>query len=245
MMPSSSATNIWAIVPSAGSGQRMNNTIPKQYLELDGSLVIEQTLSTLLAEDKIHHITVCVAKTDQHWDKLNLEKQTRVSSVVGGATRADSVLNGIRAISDRASADDWLLVHDAARPCLSSSMLLSFIEQLSSDQVGGILAMRSNDTVKFAKQADTSDNRIEKTLDRNKVWYAQTPQMFRYGLLKKSLEQAIESGASITDEASAIEMAGHNPKLISGESKNIKITRAEDLELASLLIKGRDKDKLK
>ena len=99
MMPSSSATNIWAIVPSAGSGQRMNNTIPKQYLELDGSLVIEQTLSTLLAEDKIHHITVCVAKTDQHWDKLNLEKQTRVSSVVGGATRADSVLNGIRAIS--------------------------------------------------------------------------------------------------------------------------------------------------
>lgn len=233
------STKIWAVVPSAGIGVRMRDSIPKQYLEIQGRAVIEHTIATLLAEECIRKITVCIAESDSFWSKLDIASNPRVSSTIGGATRAHSVLNGIKAISDKAQDNDWVLVHDAARPCLSQLLLGSFIEQLKANKVGGILAIPSNDTVKLAKSSDSGDT-IEKTLDRKRVWYAQTPQMFRYGLLKEALQVALESGAEVTDEASAIEMMGHEPRLINGEVRNIKITQIDDLEMASLLMAQAD-----
>ncbi|MCL4133942.1 UNVERIFIED_CONTAM: hypothetical protein GTU68_001335 [Idotea baltica] len=217
----------------------MRQSIPKQYLELQGRSVIENTLATLLEEERISLVTVCVAEDDQFWDKLDYASDSRVSCVVGGATRADSVLNGIKSLHKRASKNDWLLVHDAARPCLSKGMLASFIDELGDDKVGGILALPSNDTVKFAIES-SSENKIQETLDRNRIWYAQTPQMFRFGLLRNALESAIASETAVTDEASAMEIAGYKPRLINGEIRNIKITRIDDLEMASLLMAQND-----
>ncbi len=240
----SQQAKIWAIVPSAGSGQRMRQSVPKQYLELQGRSVIENTLATLLEEKRIIQVTVCVAEGDQFWDKLDCRNDSRVSCTLGGATRANSVLNGIQALPQKAKKNDWVLVHDAARPCLSKDMLESFIDQLVDDQVGGILALPSNDTVKFSIDSDSQD-KIEKTLDRKRVWYAQTPQMFRYGLLKQALEVAIENGTEITDEAFAIEQMGHAPRLINGEIRNIKITQIDDLEMAGLLMTQSNDDEHK
>lgn len=227
---------IWAVVPSAGSGQRMQQAIPKQYLELQGRAVIEHTMATLLSEERITEVVVPIAKDDSFWSKLDCSSNTKVSSIVGGNTRSESVFNGITSLRDKANDDDWLLVHDAARPCLSQQILASFIEQLMTDEVGGILALPSNDTVKLA--CDSGDiNTIEKTLDRNRVWCAQTPQMFRYGKITKALELAIQEGNSVTDEAFAMEVAGYKPRLIPGEARNLKVTRIDDLEMASLLLR--------
>ena len=187
-------SKIWAVIPSAGSGVRMNQPIPKQYLELQGMTVIEHTVATLLAEKRIQQVTVCIADKDEFWTKLDCAENRRVTSTVGGASRAQSVLNGIVAISKKAKLNDWVLVHDAARPCLSSQMLALMIDQLFDDEVGGILALPSNDTVKLVcdeAEADQTHKHIEKTLDRNQIWYAQTPQMFRYGLLREALELSL------------------------------------------------------
>jgi len=226
--------NIWAVVPSAGSGQRMGQAIPKQYLELNGRTVIEHTIATLLAEPRISKVFVCLAESDEYWPRLDYSKDLRVSSVTGGNTRAHSVMNGINELSKQADQDDWVLVHDAARPCLSGTLLCSFIDQLTKHKVGGILAMPSKDTVKQA--VDNGRTEIETTLNRDRIWYAQTPQMFRCDLLKEALNNAIKRRLNITDEASAIEMAGYRPKLIEGEMRNLKVTTPEDLALASLLI---------
>lgn len=242
-------SKVWAVMPSAGSGQRMAQSIPKQYLELQGRPIIELTLATLLSEKRIQQVTVCIAENDEFWAKLDCAVNRKVTTTVGGATRAQSVLNGLLALSKKAKNNDWVLVHDAARPCLSTHLLSSMIDQLFDDKVGGILALPSNDTVKLA--CDTSDEsnqadlRIEKTLNRNQVWYAQTPQMFRYGVLKDALAKAIDSGADVTDEASAVEMSGQKPRLIRGESRNIKITRNEDLEMADLLMTQSNNEKTK
>lgn len=227
--------NIWAIVPSAGSGQRMQQSIPKQYLELHGRAVIEHTLSTLLSEARINSVIVCIAENDPYWPKLDCAHESNVFYTRGGATRSRSVFNGIKALAEQANKQDWVLVHDAARPCLSQAMLSAFIDQLIDDEVGGILALPSNDTVKQATSSE-AESKIECTLDRSRIWYAQTPQMFRYGLLKKALKRAIKKDADITDEASAMERAGYRPRLIPGERRNLKITQPDDLELANLLI---------
>ncbi len=224
---------IWAVVPSAGTGQRMRQSIPKQYLELNGRAVIEHTMAVLLSESRISKIIVCVAKDDKFWEHLDCSKDPRVETTIGGATRAESVLNGINQLNDTEDERDWVLVHDAARPCLSTALLGSFIDQLQKDKVGGILAVPSKDTVKQA--ANNERNEIESTLERERIWYAQTPQMFRFDLLKKALNYGVERRLNITDESSAIEMAGYRPKLIAGDVRNLKVTTPEDLEIASLL----------
>jgi len=226
---------IWAVVPSAGSGQRMQQSIPKQYLELRGKAVLEHTLAVLLAEQNIRQVVVSVAADDAYWSRLDYAKDPKVISTTGGKTRALSVLNGISSLSAQARNDDWVLVHDAARPCLSTDLLRSFIEQLRDARVGGILALASKDTVKLTPRRGAT--KIEQTLDRDRIWYAQTPQMFRYGLLKEALEQAIDNGEAITDEASAMELAGYQPRLIAGEARNLKITTPDDLELADFFIR--------
>jgi 2-C-methyl-D-erythritol 4-phosphate cytidylyltransferase len=216
----------WAIVPAAGVGKRMNADRPKQYLMLVGKTVIEQSLSRLLQANVFSAIAVAISAEDPYWPELSISQHEVIITAPGGKERADSVLSGLRSISDKAKDDDWVLVHDAARPCLTASDIHLLIDTLKNDEVGGILALSSHDTLK-----NVDGNEILNTLDRRHIWRALTPQMFRYGLLKMALEEA-ESNSLVTDEASALELMGFKPKIVEGRPDNIKITRSEDLVLA-------------
>lgn len=234
---------VWAIVPAAGIGQRMKTTLPKQYLKLHEKTVLEHTLHALAQHSKIQQIMVCLNPQDTFWSELSLSQTMSIRSVdiqttAGGETRAQSVLNGLQAIKDQASADDWVLVHDAARPCVSLTSLNKLVTELQYDSVGGLLAIPSKDTLKQAVIDDDGSVRAAETLDRNVVWRAQTPQMFRYGLLKQGLQAALKQSFEVTDEASAIEYLGYQARLIEGEENNFKITTPDDLVLAEKLLKS-------
>ena len=216
----------WAIVPAAGVGKRMQADRPKQYLQLAGKTVIEHTLLRLLLADIFAGIVVAISEEDPYWPMLSIAKHKNIIATPGGKERADSVLFGLNAIASQASNEDWVLVHDAARPCITVADIHYLIDSLVNDEVGGILALSSPDTL---KQVQTG--RITGTLDRSHIWRALTPQMFRYGLLKTALEQA-QGNLTITDDASALELKGLQPKIIEGRPDNIKITRPEDLALA-------------
>ncbi len=222
----------WGVVPAAGSGSRMGGERPKQYLELDGTPVLQRTLEALLTLDQLQTVMVALAPGDERWQALPAASYPRVEVTTGGRERADSVLACLRALEARAAAEDWVLVHDAARPCLGAAELLRLVETLVDDGVGGLLAIPVSETV---KRAD-GDGRVLETVERDGLWLAQTPQMFRFGLLKSSLESALEDGRAVTDEASAVEQAGHRPRLVAGEPGNIKITRPGDLRLATLTL---------
>jgi 2-C-methyl-D-erythritol 4-phosphate cytidylyltransferase len=220
------STTFWAVVPAAGVGKRMNADRPKQYLDLAGKTVIEHTLLRLLKADVFTAIAVAISEEDPYWPELAVATHEKIITAAGGKERADSVLSGLHAIRDHAQDDDWVLVHDAARPCITTADIHHLIDSLVDDKVGGILALASADTLK-----NVQDNCIVGTLDRSHIWRALTPQMFRYGNLKTALEQAIGNPA-ITDEASALELQGLQPKIVEGRPDNIKITRSEDLALA-------------
>jgi 2-C-methyl-D-erythritol 4-phosphate cytidylyltransferase len=224
------STKFWGIVPAAGVGKRMQADRPKQYLELAGKTVIEQTLSRLLQADVFEAIAVAISSDDPYWPQLPIAKHEKILTAAGGKERADSVLSALKSISSKASDDDWVLVHDAARPCITASDIHHLIACLIHDDVGGILALSSHDTLK-----NVQDGRIAGTLDRNHIWRALTPQMFRYGTLKIALEEA-EGNPAITDEASALELKGLQPKIVEGRPDNIKITRPEDLLLAQFYL---------
>lgn len=223
---------LWGVVPAAGSGSRMGGERPKQYLELDGAPVLQRTLEALLGLAQLESVMVALAPGDRLWQALPAASYPRVEVTDGGSERADSVLACLRALESRAGIDDWVLVHDAARPCLAASDLRRLVETLADDDVGGLLAIPVSETV---KRAD-GDGRVLETVERDGLWLAQTPQMFRFGLLKASLESALDSGQSVTDEASAMEQAGYRPRLVAGEPGNIKITRPGDLRLAALAL---------
>jgi 2-C-methyl-D-erythritol 4-phosphate cytidylyltransferase len=216
----------WAVVPAAGVGKRMNADRPKQYLELAGITVIEHTLSRLLQANVFSAIAVAISAEDPYWPKLEITKNDLIITAPGGRERADSVLSGLKSIREQASDHDWVLVHDAARPCLTSEDIHKLVETLENDDVGGILALSSHDTLK-----NVDGNQILNTLDRRHIWRALTPQMFRYGMLKSALEKT-EGDPRVTDEASALELMGLTPKIVEGRPDNIKITRPEDLALA-------------
>jgi 2-C-methyl-D-erythritol 4-phosphate cytidylyltransferase len=216
----------WAIVPAAGVGKRMQADRPKQYLELTGKTVIEHTLLRLLQANVFTAIAVAVSEEDPYWPELSISQHKNIITAPGGKERADSVLSGLKTIISQAADDDWVLVHDAARPCITPSDIHFLIDSLVNDDVGGILALASPDTL---KQIDGIA--ITGTLDRSHIWRALTPQMFRYGMLKSALEQA-QGNPAITDEASALELKGLQPKIVEGRPDNIKITRPEDLALA-------------
>ena len=224
------STNIWAIVPAAGVGKRMQSDKPKQYLELAGKTVIEQTLFRLLEAKVFSGIAVAISVEDPYWPELDISKHPDVLTAPGGKERADSVLSGLRMLSPKATDRDWVLVHDAARPCITRSDIHLLINQLQTDEVGGILALSSHDTLK-----NVLDNNILGTLDRRHIWRALTPQMFRYGMLKTALEESVGNPA-VTDEASALELKGLQPKIVEGRPDNIKITRPEDLALAQFYL---------
>jgi 2-C-methyl-D-erythritol 4-phosphate cytidylyltransferase len=223
----------YAIVPAAGSGSRFGSEKPKQYLDLLGRPLIYHTLAALTACPDIERVWVVLAPDDPWWPQYDWSGLGAKLETVrcGGATRAESVTNGLQAAAMVATDDDWILVHDAARPCLSAAMLDSLISELADDPVGGILAVPVADTV---KRAD-AEQRVAATEPRDGLWQAQTPQMFRYGQLQKSLKNEI----SVTDEAGAIEAAGLKPKLVRGDSTNLKVTWPADLALAAMILRAR------
>jgi 2-C-methyl-D-erythritol 4-phosphate cytidylyltransferase len=183
-------------------------------------------LLRLLNAEVFAAIAVAISEEDPYWPELEVSARDKVITAAGGKERADSVLSALKSIRAFASDDDWVLVHDAARPCITATDIHHLINSLVNDEVGGILALSSHDTLK-----NVQGNSIVGTLDRSHIWRALTPQMFRYGLLKSALEAA-EGNPAITDEASALELQGLQPKIVEGRPDNIKITRPEDLALA-------------
>lgn len=228
-----SRSRFWVIIPAAGIGRRMRADIPKQYLPLAGRSVIEHTLHRLSLHPAIAEIIVVLSEDDQWWKKLHLDSAARpLSTVSGGAERCHSVLNGLQALAQRAEESDWVLVHDAARPCVRPVDIETLISHCRDEPAGGLLALPVHDTVKLA---DDSAHVLE-TLDRSALWRALTPQMFRYGVLRRALQDAIGKQQLVTDEAMAIELAGLPVKLIEGHADNIKVTQPEDLALAAFLL---------
>jgi 2-C-methyl-D-erythritol 4-phosphate cytidylyltransferase len=215
-------------MPAAGVGSRMGGDVPKQYLQLTGVPVIQRSLEALLHWEPLQAVVVALSRSDNRWPTLPVARDSRVIAVVGGAERSDSVLAGLRALSGRAARSDWVLVHDAARPCLGREELTRLTEALADDPVGGLLAVPVSETV---KRADP-DDRVAETVPREHLWLAQTPQMFRYGLLCEALEDAAAAAVPVTDEAAALERQGSRPRLVVGSARNIKITRPDDLLLA-------------
>ncbi|BFM07967.1 2-C-methyl-D-erythritol 4-phosphate cytidylyltransferase [Halioxenophilus aromaticivorans] len=222
------------MVPAAGIGSRMAADIPKQYLPLHNATVIEWTLRKLLAVQRVRKVVVAVAEHDPHWPQLAISQHPQIVTTGGGAERADSVLAGLGALQGLAQSNDWVLVHDAARPCVQPASINRMIDELHDHPVGGILAVPVADTLKYASPREPAD--IDKTVDRKRTWAAQTPQMFRYGELLNALQNASGDGFIVTDEASALEHLGVQPRLVVGRTDNLKITTPDDLALAQLIL---------
>ncbi|EXF44280.1 2-C-methyl-D-erythritol 4-phosphate cytidylyltransferase [Pseudomonas sp. BAY1663] len=216
----------WVVIPAAGIGSRMRADRPKQYLQLAGRCILEHTLDCFLDHPRLLGLVVCLAPDDPYWQDLPCARDTRIQRAAGGSERCDSVLGGLQRLRELgAGAGDWVLVHDAARPNLARSDLDRLLAELADDAVGGLLAVPACDTLKRAGP----DGRVVETVDRSVIWQAYTPQMFHLGGLQRSLAAALEAGATVTDEASAIEWAGLSPRLVEGRADNLKITRPEDL----------------
>lgn len=228
-----SARKYWAVVPAAGVGKRMGGSTPKQYLPLLGKTILERTLDRLLESANIVGVVVAISAGDEYWPEIApryVGAQLHVAQ--GGQERCHSVLNALVFLTQFADSEDWVLVHDAARPCLSAADLTKLMSVLSADDVGGILGVPVADTLKRVEAGKD----IVATVDRNQLWRALTPQMFRLSTLRNALEQALAAGVLVTDEASAIEWIGLRPQIVEGSPENIKITLPQDLWLAECYI---------
>ena len=223
----------FALIPAAGVGARMGSNSPKQYVMIAGKPMLQHVLDTFAASTIIEHTYVVVNAEDQYIRDVMagaLHLAGRVTVIFnGGATRPVSVLKGMRVLSDFADADDWVLVHDAARPGLTTDMIAQLADALREDAVGGLLAMPVVDTLKRG----AGDKRVQATVPRSGLWAAQTPQMFRYGLLRRALETVDD----VTDESSAIEALDLQPKLIEGSARNFKVTLPQDVRLAEMYLR--------
>jgi len=227
---------LWAIVPAAGAGTRMGTDIPKQYLMLGDSTVLEHTLDTLLSCQRLSGVILVLSQTDERWTEIAPRYTGQaLKTVVGGQERCHSVLNGLDYLATRASDNDWVLVHDAARPCVRREDIEQLISTLEDSSEGGVLGVPVADTM---KRVDT-EVRISGTIDRNGLWHAYTPQMFRAGALRAALQQAVADGQQVTDEANAMELAGYRPRMVQGARDNIKITVPSDLPLAAFYLQSR------
>ena len=225
----------YAVIPAAGAGSRMGADIPKQYLTLAGQTVLEHSLDVLLACERIATVVLVLSADDERWPEIkDRYKDSRVETVTGGAERCHSVLNGLEHLAGTAGVDDWVLVHDAARPCVHRQDIEMLMTRLEDHEVGGLLGVPVADTM---KQVD-SDSMILKTVERDGLWRALTPQMFRLGPLRDALQQAIASGVMVTDDAAAMEMAGYRARMVEGQADNIKITRPADLQLAEFYLQS-------
>jgi len=253
-----SQPTIWAVVPAAGIGTRFAADRPKQYLSLAGQLIAERSLNTLESSGLFAAIIVAVNPVDNHFNLLPAAALSLVERVDGGASRAESVLNGLKALSSRAQKDDWVMVHDIARPLVTVASLQRLRDAVSDTDVAAILAAPIYDTIKqvtvaeLDSQAKKTDSQAKKTdshakkknclptitatLDRRQLWAAQTPQMVRYGLLCDALNQALALGDAVTDEASAVERLGADVVVVENTQQNIKITTADDLQMATFFL---------
>ncbi len=227
----------YAIIPAAGSGSRLSKRQPKQYAPLAGKPMLWHAIRAVCVPP-VETVFVVLAPGDKAFARHDWRafKGRLEPLYCGGATRRDSVYNGLVAAMSAVDADDWILVHDAARPCLSKKDLRTLIQECKSDEIGGILALPAAETVKRAAKDEAGAQRVASTEDRAQLWLAQTPQMFRAGLLAEALRVA--KGA-VTDEASALEQLGLKPRLVAGSRENLKVTWAEDLAIAASILEGR------
>lgn len=233
--------NIWAVVPAAGIGSRMQVAIPKQYLRINGQTVLSLTLARLSAVADIKRIMLVLSAEDRHWAQHNTVHaagRDKVLTCPGGDDRWQSVLNGLDALADLAAPDDWVLVHDAVRPCVRIDDILRLLDLTASDSAGGLLALPVSDTL---KRADDQGS-VAATVDRTALWAACTPQLFPFARLRQALRDASAAGVTLTDEASAMEWAGARPQLVPCHKDNIKITYAEDLQLAELILQAQARE---
>ncbi|WP_433977417.1 2-C-methyl-D-erythritol 4-phosphate cytidylyltransferase [Erwinia sp. E_sp_B01_9] len=221
--------DVIAVVPAAGIGSRMQSECPKQYLSIGGKTLLEHALNSLVAHPAVSRIIVAISPEDPYFSTLPIASDPRIMVVKGGKERADSVLAGLKAVSSAR----WVLVHDAARPCLHIDDLSRLLAIAATSTVGGILAAPVRDTM---KRAEPGKQAIAHTVDREALWHALTPQLFPLELLRNCLVRALNEGATITDEASALEYCGFHPELVMGRSDNIKVTRPEDLALAAFYL---------
>lgn len=222
--------SVIAVVPAAGVGSRMKADRPKQYLKINGKTILEHTVEKLLVHPQVSQIVVAISDDDPYYPELPLTQNPQVIRVDGGSERADSVLSALDYI-EKQQLGDWVMVHDAARPCVQLSDIDKLISTAMSHDVGAILAAPVRDTMKRGAQGQ-----IDHTVERADLWHALTPQMFRAEPLWNVLSEALQQGVSITDEASAFEWKGFSPALVAGRSDNFKITQPEDLALAEFYL---------
>jgi len=239
-MSNPTVVNYWAIVPAAGVGRRMGGDIPKQYLELHGKTIIEHTLQRLSQIDVIEGIVVAVADDDPWWPDLNIVISKPLKVITGGAERCHTVQNALASLAAECSGQDWILVHDAARPCVRPDDIQLLMRTVSNHEAGGLLGIPVRDTMKRTDELAG----VKQTVDRNHLWHALTPQMFRYGLLSSALDMALNDQFLVTDEASAMEHAGYTPLMVEGHADNIKITRPDDLSLASYYLQNQSEQSM-
>ena len=222
---------VFAVVPAAGQGTRIGDAVPKQYLPIAGKPMMFHSVEALASVPRITRVHVCLSPLDRHWgahDWAALSDKVE-ALFCGGVHRADTVLNALKQLQDRIAKDDWILVHDAARPCVRSELIEQFLDELEDDQVGGLLAIPLADTLKSADE----NQRVAATIPRLNLWRAQTPQMFRYTLLRRGLENK----PTATDESEAVESIGYNtPRLVQGDDANIKVTFPEDMKIAEMIL---------
>ncbi|MDG2302571.1 MAG: 2-C-methyl-D-erythritol 4-phosphate cytidylyltransferase [Gammaproteobacteria bacterium] len=229
----SKSDDVYAIVPAAGSGKRMESDVPKQYLKVDDELVIVRTLSRILSHPRVTKIVVALSEEDDFFEKHVQPISEKYVSVIGGAERCHSVLAGARYLSQFAHDESLVMVHDAARPCVRCDDIAALVEKASQSKCGVVLGMPVRDTLKSC----ANDTTIKKTIDRSGLWQALTPQIFSLGLLIEALEAAIKDGHFVTDESQAMEYSGYKCEILEGHADNIKITRPSDLLMASVILK--------
>lgn len=227
----------WAVIPAAGIGSRMQAGVPKQYLQIKDKCILEYTLECFCSHAMITGVVVVLAADDGQWGHLTIAGHAKVMTAPGGVERFNSVLNGLRSLQQQAADNDWVLVHDAVRPCLHHEDIDRLIADLGRHPVGGLLALPVRDTMKRVNDA----GEIAETVDRSGLWHALTPQMFRLGMLEQAIAQAVDENRMITDEAQAMELCGHRPVVVQGRADNIKITHRGDLPLAELFLAGRER----
>jgi len=226
----------WAIIPAAGVGKRMQADRPKQYLRLLNKTVIEHTLDRLLSLDEICGVVLSISKEDEYWEDLNYASNKPLLIAGGGKERSDSVLNALLLLQQKNNhtKNIYALVHDAARPCVRALDIQTLIHHTYQNDNGGLLALPVRDTMK--RSGEKSE--VLKTVERDGLWHALTPQMFKLDLLIEALQSAQEKHLAVTDDASAMELAGYHPHLIEAHEDNIKITRSFDLQLAELYLEN-------
>jgi 2-C-methyl-D-erythritol 4-phosphate cytidylyltransferase len=226
----------WLVMPAAGAGRRFGERIPKQYAPLHGRTVIEWALAPFFHDGRCAGVVVVIAPDDKWWPRV-AERIPPVTVAPGGRERSESVRSGLQALNRKVQASDWVLVHDAARPCLPDADRDRLIAELSEHPLGGVLAQPAADTLKRAG----ADRTITETVDRSDLWRAATPQMFRYGRLCEALDKALAGKRYPTDEAQAIEWLGERPRLVECSAANLKVTSPHDLALAEALLAARAK----